>query len=186
MDEVVGRLSDAARGTGFSVTPLPDGSVSVVSSDNGVVVVPDRPERRYRLEAPLPMTTDSGVVHESWSQVGPGPRGAAGGFVGKQWIGRFSLAYDPKTRKWLADPSGRIDEFVRGALDPSGWKREWTRSDRIVTACVVAVLLLCVLLWVGVTAALAAAFDSGWVWAISALMLGYGAFMFWWGQIRRQ
>ncbi|KXP01594.1 hypothetical protein [Tsukamurella pseudospumae] len=190
MDEVVGRLSEAAHGAGFDVAELDDGSISVVSSagDAGVVVVPDRGRRTYRLEAPLPMTADSGVVHESWSQVGPGPQVAAGGFVGKRWTGGVSLTYDPRTRQWLADPSGRIDGFVRGALEPHGWERRWTRTNRWTLAAVVGVVLLCIALWAGVTAAFAVALRStlapGWVCLISLALLGYGLFMFWWGRIR--
>lgn len=188
MDEVVGRLNEAARGTRFGVTALRDGSVSVVSSNDGLVLVPDRERREYRLEAPLPMTTDSGVVHESWSQVDPGIGVSAGGFIGQQWTGRVSLAFDPKTKQWLADPSGRIDAFVRGALEPYGWKRRWTATNKRTAAVVVAVLLLCIALWVGVTAAFAVSLRStiapGWVCAISVALLGYGLFMFWWGQIR--
>ncbi|MET9327929.1 hypothetical protein [Tsukamurella sp. NPDC003166] len=99
LDEVAGRLAEAAHGAGVAVADLDDGSMSVVTSagDTGVVVVSDRERRTYRLEAPLPMTADSGLVHESRSQVGPGPRAAAGGFAGKRWTGRVSLAYDPKS-----------------------------------------------------------------------------------------
>ncbi|GAA1089422.1 hypothetical protein [Tsukamurella spumae] len=192
MDEVVGRLSEAARGAGVGVTELSDGTVSVVSGagDAGVVVVPDRERRTYRLEAPLPMTTDSGVVHESWSQVGPGPHAEAGGFAGKRWTGRVSLAYDPKTRQWLADPSGRIDEFVRSALEPHGWRRRWTRTNRLTVAAVVGAVVLLIALWVGVTAAFAVGLRStlapGWVCLISVVLLGWGLFLFWWGQIRKR
>ena len=184
MDEVLGRLSAAAGGTGIGVTGLSDDSISVVSSDSGVVVVPDPRARTYRLEAPLPMTTDSGVVHESWSKVRQGPGASAGGFVGQQWTGRFSLTYDPKIRQWLADPSGRIDEFVRGALDPFGWKRVWTRNDRIATACVIGGLLLVLLFVIAVVLAIGLAADSPWVWAFLVGIVAYGVFMFWWGQIR--
>ncbi len=191
MDEVLGRLSEAARGGGFGVSVLSDGSVSVVSSDAGVVVVPDRAARSYRLEAPLDVhASDSGVVHESWSQVGPGPRAGAGAAVTRQWTRRVSLVYDPKVRQWCADPSGRIDEFVRAALEPGGWKRRWTRTGRLAAAAVIGGVVLLLAIWAGVTFALAAAFRStvgaGWVWVISLALLGYGAFMFWWGQVRRR
>ena len=62
------------------------------------------------------------------------------------------------------------------------------RANRWTLAAVVGVVLLCIALWAGVTAAFAVALRStlapGWVCLISLALLGYGLFMFWWGRIR--